>query len=509
MSKSILANIANGAFWTALARLSVRLIGLASTIVLARLLSPQDFGLVAIGMVFISTLQLLGSFDFDTVLIQHPNPSRQHYDTAWTLNALYFTLAAIGLAVFAPHIAAFYKTPELADIIYILSFGFVLTGTANIKIVDFQKHFRFRYDFSLTFFSKIAGFAATVTCAFIFRDYRALLAGFLANRITFFALGYWLSPYLPHPSLAKTKSLFRFSSWLMLKNFFFFINNKSTELIIGKQLGTTELGVFSVGYDISTMPTQELTSTINRASYPGYTKLSDNIDELRTTVIRIYNVIVTIAAPISIGLVFIATPFTYVVLGEKWLPSVPVIQLAAIAGLLVSLQSNLGYVFLALHKPNISAAISGIRAFVLLPTLLYLTAHYGVSGSTIAILISAVAILPINLVLLNRFIKLKPYSLLRAAWRPLVSVCFMAAALAFTPLPSSDAYAPHAGNFSAAFTNLFTEIALGAVTYTISLIILWILSGRPSGFENEAFKWLKNRIARRRNRNEFKNDATR
>lgn len=495
MSKTILANIANGAFWTALARISVRLIGLTSTIILARLLSPHDFGLVAIGMVFISTLKLLGSFDFDTVLIQHPKPTRQHYDTAWTLNTLYFAIAAILLVAFAPLIASFYNTPQLTHIIYVLSFGFMLTGSANIKIIDFQKEFRFRYDFTLTVSSKIAGFIATVAGAFIFRDYRALLAGFLANRIIKFILGYWMSPYLARPCLSETRSLFRFSSWLLLKNFFFFLNNKSTEMILGKILGTTPLGIFTVGHDIASMPTNELTSTINRAAYPGYTKIATDKKELRKTIIRIYSLIATIAIPASIGIFLVAAPFTYVILGQKWMASIPVIQIIAIAGLLISLESNLGYVLIAINKPNLSAMLSGLRAAILVPLLIILTPSHGIYGAAFSVLISTIPILLANIFILNRQIQLTLTSLLGSIWRPCLAVCIMAVTLILAPIPHGGILAAIFSSVGDALQTLIYAITLGSLTYIAGLLFIWFISGKPEGIENDAIMWIKRRFA--------------
>ena len=488
MSNPILSSIASAAFWTAFARLAVRLIGLISTLVLARLLTPHDFGLVALGMVFIGFLQLLGSFDFDTVLIQHPNPTRDHYDTAWTFNALYFIIAAIGLAVAAPALARFYDTAALTDILYVLAFGFVLTGLNSIRTVDFQKHFRFRYDFALTVSAKIVSFGVTIFFAFLLKNYWALLAGFIANRLTTFIVGYWLAPYRPRITVSEYRSLFRFSAWLMLKNIFYFINNKSTELIIGKVLGTLPLGIYTVGSDIANMPSQELTSTINRAAYPGYAKLSEKIAELRRTVLRVYGAVATIAIPISVGLYFVAPSLVRVVLGDKWLPAIPIVEIIAVSGLFMSLQSNLGYVFLAIKKPNVDAMISGIRACVLLPLVYILSKRYGIEGAAAAILASAITTLPVSVILLRFYIRLSVRRLLLCTLRPAIAVIAMATALTYMPLPfANDTPLQYA------MANLTAKVVVGAATYIVVLLVAWLISGRPEGLESSVLARLTKR----------------
>ncbi|WP_083251176.1 lipopolysaccharide biosynthesis protein [Acidihalobacter yilgarnensis] len=481
MTNRILSSIANGALWTALARLSARSIGLVSTLVLARLLTPHDFGLVALGMVFIGFLQLLGSFDFDTVIIQHPAPTQAHYDTAWTFNALYFTVAAVALIIAAPAISRFYETPALTDILYVLAGGFVLTGLNSIKTVDFQKHFRFKYDFALTLSGKIVGVVVTITSAFLFKNYWALLAGFIATRLTLFFMGYYLAPYRPHITLSERRSLFRFSSWLMLKNLFYFINNKSTELIIGKMLGTLPLGIFTVGSDIANMPSQELTSTINRAAYPGYAKLATQHDALKKTILYIYNVIATVAIPVSIGLYFVAKPLVQVVLGEKWLPAIPIVEIISISGLFISLQSNFGYVFFALNKPNIDAIISGLRALILIPLVYFLSRHYGVSGAALALLITSIATLPLSALLLRHYIGLSMVKIALSALRPVISALAMSVALLTLPF-HREGISP----MPDAFFALISMVAVGAFTYISTLSVTWFLAGRPDGIEKAA-----------------------
>lgn len=444
-------------------------------------------------MVFIEFLQLLGSFDFDTVLIQHQSPTRKHYDTAWTFNALYFTSAAFLIILFAPKVATFYETPELTNILDILAIGFVLTGLNNVKTIDFQKNFRFRYDFALMVSCKIASFATTVVFAFIFRNYWALLAGFIANRLTMLVMGYKLIPYMPRITFSETRYLFNFSSWLMLGNFIQFINSQSSRLIVGKQLGTTLLGVYTVGASTAFMFSQELSSTINKAAYPGYAKLSGNLADLRHAVLSIYSVIAAIAIPLSTGLYFVAHPLVIVILGEKWLPAVPIVEIVAFSGLILALQSNINYVFLALHKPRISTTISGIRAAILLPTLFIMTHYFGLIGAAFSGAIAGLAIIPINMCLLKKNINLAPHKLITVAWRPFVSAVAMAAILHFYPPLHHQS-----NNIWTALLSLLSSTIIGAAVYSTSLASIWILSGKPDGFERIAASWIKTKIKSRK-----------
>lgn len=491
MTKSVLASIANGAKWTAITRIAIRLISLISTIILARLLSPHDFGLVALGMVFISFLTLLGTFDFETVLIQHPDPERQHYDTAWTLNALYFTLAALALVVFAPLLSEFYETPQLIGIIHLLAIGFLFKGLANVKIIDFQKHFRFRYDTQLKVSAKIAGFCTTITAAFLLRSYWALLIGMLASQATYLVMSYVLAPYRPRPTLSKTRELFSFSFWLMFSNIITFINSKSVEIIIGKMLGTGPLGIYTVGQSTASMATNELTSTINRAAYPGYAKVSNNVAELKRTVLRIVGVIAIVAFPASLGFYSIATPFVHVVLGDKWLPTVPVLQIIAISGLISSLQSPPQYVFYALNQPRLFTFISIAKAVIIVPLIYFMTLSNGIIGAALSIAITNTILLPANTYLLQRLINIQLKELLSALWRPMTASTVMLSALHLIFVHGVGIYVS-----KQPVLLLIAMVAIGAFIYTIALQILWWLSGRPrNSIEAAAADWLSEKIA--------------
>lgn len=487
MTKSLLANIATGAKWTAINRIAIRLLSFVSTMILARLLTPHDFGLVALGAVFINLLTLLGSFDFETVLIQHSAPTREHYHTAWTLNAVYFSLATIGLVIAAPHLANYFAVPQLSDILYVLAAGFLAKGFASVKIIDFQRHFRFHYDTLLRTSVKLAGFIATVTSAFILRSYWSLLIGTLAAQATYLVLSYVLAPYRPRPTFLYTKELFSFSGWLVIANFISFINTKSVELIVGKVLGTWPLGIYTVS-DSSAGTTQEFTSTVNRASYPGYAKVSQSVSDLKHLALRIIGVISTIAFPAALGLYSVAFPFVLAVLGRKWRAAAPILGIIAIAVLLRSLQSNVSYVLYALRRPKLHAAVSAIKAALMLPLIYFLSVHQGIEGAAFAVLAASAAVLPVNLYLLYRLVAIRPGELLAVGWRPAVSAGIMALVLHAI----LDAWqAPRTETAAAAV--LLGSIGLGVLCYATVLVLLWNLSGRPDSVERDALRWVQAR----------------
>ena len=173
----------DGAIWMTLLNLLERSIALVSTLILVRLLAPEDFGVIAMAMVFVQGLELLTAFGFDIVLIQKQETTRVHYDTAWTFKICFGALSATLLLLIAPFAADFYMKPELTLIIRALALGFLIRSFENIAIVDFRKFMQFNKDFYLRLSVKAVGFMVTIPLAFQLRSYWALIFGVLATNL--------------------------------------------------------------------------------------------------------------------------------------------------------------------------------------------------------------------------------------------------------------------------------------------------------------------------------------
>jgi len=196
--------MAKGALWTVLMRLTLRSIGVVSTIVLARLLVPADFGLVILASMLIGLVELASEFEFATFLIREQGIDRSYYDTAWTLSVLRGSLVAVVLVACSSAAADFFAEPRLQNVLYVLSLASLISGLANIGIVDFQKSLNFDRDFRLTVQTKLVSFVITVLLAILLRDYWALVIGVLSGRFAALLFSYTMHPYRPRISLVRT-----------------------------------------------------------------------------------------------------------------------------------------------------------------------------------------------------------------------------------------------------------------------------------------------------------------
>ena len=255
MSNDVQRKMAAGAFWMVLFKLTERSLGLISTLILVRLLSPSDFGIVAMAGSFILMTEMMMAFSFDVALIQNQDATEEHYHSAWTCNVLLGLFITVIMLVAASSIAAFYKQPELFWVVCAFALGPLISGCENIGVVAFRKDMEFRREFAFQLSRKVIGFLVVVPLAYFTQSYWALVAGIMTGKLAGTIISYMAHPFRPHFSLVKVKGLLSFSRWLLINNIVSFLKERSSDFAIGRVLGAAPLGVYNISYEIAIMPT--------------------------------------------------------------------------------------------------------------------------------------------------------------------------------------------------------------------------------------------------------------
>lgn len=470
--------MAKGAAWMVLFKFLERSLGLVSTVILARLLVPADFGLIAMATAVLAVIELLGAFNFDIALIQRSNVQRQHYDSAWTLNILFAATIALFTAALAHPAAIFYRDARVESVMYWLALASLIVGFENIGTVAFRKELNFRKEFAFLLTKKVLTIGTTVTLAFVLRTYWALVVGMVTSRALGVGLSYLLHPYRPRFSFACARELLGFSKWLFLNNIVFVALHRGPEFVLGRIVGPTALGVYSLSQEISNLPTTEIAAPINRAVLPGYTKLAEAPDTFRQGFLTVIALIALIGMPAAVGIDAVSGPLVAVMLGEKWVECGPIISILAFYGLITVLQTNFGYVFVAIGKPEIVTRLAFMHAAIMLATVIPSTYVWGARGTAFAVLFSVAAMMPFTYGKVLAFLGLRASDYLRALWRPALSATLMGVCVRLW-LYLLDQHEPH---YPAAFL-LFSSVLLGAIVYVMCATALWYCSGRPDGAE--------------------------
>ncbi len=473
--------IFSGAVTMVLLRFVIKFLGLISTLVLARLITPGDFGLVAIVMSIYALIEMLKAFGFDVVLIQKNNPSKAMYNTTWTIQLAFGVLAAVIMYLISPYIANTFDDDRLEALSQVIALLFLINGTVNIGIVNFRKELNFRREFIYMSLPKVFAVITTITVAIIHRSYWSLICGMLVSNISQAALSYIFSKFRPKFCLSEVNELFSFSSWLLIGNLLTYVNVRAKDLLVGKLLGAKFTGLISVADEIASLPTTEMVAAINRATYPGYTKVAHDNKALKALFLNALSFIAVLGIPASVGMSLCAPYLVPIILGDQWLEVTPLIQILGLAYAIICINTNAGYIFLARGKPKINALINLARAIILLSLMLILIPVFGIIGLPIALLITALLMFPTYFYLLKKEIKLSLYEYTSVLWRPLLSSIIMFLATYGFFWGVSIEQVVNAETVS--LLDFMSIVFVGAIIYLITLTLLWLISKKPKGAE--------------------------
>jgi len=221
-----------GSAWMIGWRWLQRAIGVVSVVILARLLSPEDFGIVAMAAIVVGLLDTLSSIGVVTALVQSPVMSDEHLNTGWTIRLIQRAVVALALLP-AAHLGADYFNDErIVPVIYVGALTVFLGGFENIGVIFFQRDLNFRKDFIYGLIRKLVGFVVTVALAFTLRNYWALVLGTLSANVAGLFLSYAMHSHRPRLSLSRFKEIWAFSQWLLFSGIIGFIRRKADQAAV-------------------------------------------------------------------------------------------------------------------------------------------------------------------------------------------------------------------------------------------------------------------------------------
>jgi lipopolysaccharide exporter len=474
------SRLLKGAIWISGARIVTNILSLVSTIVLARLLVPSDFGLVALGTTFLAIVTAVTDIPLTEALVQHRNPSDDHFHTAFTMTAARALIISLIFATMAWPAAVVYKDPRLVDVVLVLAVGMALNGFGNPRTIMLTKDLIFWQQFMLQVTQKLVALIVSVGVAIIFRSYWALLLGSIAGQIVGVGVSYTVLPFRPRLTFIHARELTSFSMWLTFSQIVNTINYRLDQLLIGTFLGKTELGFYVVGDNLAVIPTREATAPLTATVFPAFSRLADDKPRLAAAYTEAQALTTAVALPLGVGVAIIADPLVRLTMGENWLSAVFIIQALAAVFAFQTLGSLSQPLALAtgqtplLFKRDLQALLYRV------PFILIGMYCYGLTGIVYARVFAGSAGLFLNTNIVTRITGLTFVEQIRTNARALVSSVFMAtSATTLNQLfqPTLDA--------TRNTEEIVVLVLFSAAVYVGSTFFLWAVSGRPTGPETE------------------------
>jgi lipopolysaccharide exporter len=402
-------------------------------IILARILSPEDFGLLGIAMLTMLTIENFTQTGFHAALIQKQQGSEQYLNVAWTVGIIRGIVLFLILLIIAPYAALFFGVPHAKIMIQVIGCSVLLQSFTNIGVIYFQKNLEFHKQFLYQLSGTLTDFIVAISATFVLKSAWALVFGLLAGNLARLVMSYVVHSYRPRISIdyEKAKNLFEFGKWILGSNVIVYFLTQGDSVFVGKIMGVTMLGFYQMAYKISNAPSSEITNVISQVTFPAYATIQFDGNKLREAFLKVFNTTLVLSFPIASLIFVLSSDFTKVFMGEKWIPIIPIIQMLCILGLIGSINGTISPLLRAMGKPWIVTIASGAQLIILFILIYPLSVRWGILGVCMAVIIPSVLVMIYLSLMVCNILKCKVTSLFKPFIIPVAgcSIIFLVAML--------------------------------------------------------------------------------
>ncbi|MGZ8761760.1 MAG: lipopolysaccharide biosynthesis protein [Acidimicrobiia bacterium] len=431
------ARMRSGLRWSLFSTVLNRVVNPLTGIILARILSPKDFGIFAVALIALNGLNSINELGVTYAVVRWPGDLKVAARTATTIAIGASVLIFIVCFIAAPHFAAELQTPEATGVLRLLALGVVIDGIASVPIGLLTRGFRQDKRAIAEWSGFVVSTTVTIGLALAGLGAWSLAWGRLAGTTVNAVALYILAPDRPKPGWDRSvaRDLLKFGIPLTGSSFLVFAMLNVDYLVVGRELGTVALGYYALAFNLSSFPWNMLSTAVRPIAVPAFARFQHDGERLREVFLRWFHLLMTATIPVCTLLGVLALPLVTIVYGSKWRPAASVLVfLAALGGLRVAIDFCYD-LFVAVGESRILLYIQGLWLIALIPALTYGARHDGIRGVGIAhVVVAGGIIVPVYLLALHRRHQLRPRSVLASVARPMLGGFL--AALAGTALMS-------------------------------------------------------------------------
>lgn len=472
MAESLKSKTLHGAIWTLLERLGTQVVGFVITIVLARLLTPSDYGVIGMLGVFISVSGLFIDCGFGSALIRKKERTDEDFSTVFWFNLAVSIVCYSILFVAAPYIARYYHMPILTRILRVIGLNLIIHALYTIQVTRLTAAVNFKPQAKVAVASCILSGVVGVTLAYFgFGPWS--LVGQSMFAAVFSGSMYWIfSGWCPQFSFSTKsfKELFGFGSKIVVSSFLHTIYTNISPLIIGRKYTAAELGFYSRADSLAQLPGGIFQGTLGRVVFPILASIQDDEPRLRATYNKYLRLMTSIVAPSMLLLAACSEPVIMLLIGEKWLPCVPYLQLLAIGWMIdpiILVNLNILYVK---GRSDVVLKLEIIKKTIAI-AIVVIAVQYGVLWLCVGRVIYGYIALALNLHYCGPFIGMSFWRQMREV-APIYLSAFFAAGLAYVLAHVGHTTALIESALLRNFVSLAVAGCAGAFSY---LALAWLL----------------------------------
>jgi O-antigen/teichoic acid export membrane protein len=381
--------VLSGVKWTALSNIVLSILQMLQVSILARFLSPNDFGLMAIVMVIIGFSRIFSDMGISNAIIHYQNTSHEQLSSLYWLNIFSGIVLFLLISLFSPLIAQFYEEPELVNLLVLLGSIFIVLAIGNQYRILLQKELLFNLMAKIEMSATLSAFIIAIICAVSGLGVYSLAYATLANALISTSLYLFIGLRKHKPSFVynhhSIEKYINFGLFQMGENILNFFNAQFDVILIGKLLGIEILGIYSVMKQLVMKPAGIVNPIINRVAFPVMAKVQNDDLILQKIYLKIINAISSINFPIYISIVILAEPIVLIMFGNEFKAGIPILQVLSIYAMFRSTSNPIGSLLMAKGRVDIGFYWNALL-FVFIPLTIFIGSGFGILGVSYALL---------------------------------------------------------------------------------------------------------------------------
>lgn len=398
-----------GISWMSSFRIVTRVLSFLKIIVLARVLTPSQFGIFGIASLVLAFLEMVTETGINIFLIQTKKDINEYINSAWVISIIRGIMICLIIIALSPLISLFFRTQEAQSVVLLISLVALIRGFINPSVVKLQKDLQFHKEF--WFRSAIFFFDAVVSIvlALITQSVYSLIWGQIAGALLELFLSFVL--FKPYPNFKCSRfqilEILHHGKWVTAYGIFNYIAQEGDNIVVGRLIGPSALGIYQMAYKVAILPISEVTDVVSKVVFPVYTKIENDRKRLKRA-FKKSTLIISITT-ITIGIVIFLFPreITLLLLGPKWVAAAEVLRILAFYGVLRAISGSASALLLAVGKQQYVTAMTFVRFAVLALTIYPLVKIMGLEGAAYAALLSVLFEIPVISYFIVRVFRIK------------------------------------------------------------------------------------------------------
>lgn len=473
-----------------MARLFARFSDFLLLLVLARILAPEDFGLVTIATAITAILDVITDVPLAAALVRLDRIDKRYSDTAFTLGLLRAILMVAIVSALAYPAGLFYEDPRLTMILPVLALAPAVRAMQSPGMAMLFKAHNFRASFLMEVGGKFIGFAAAVTVALVTQNYWALVISPVVANVSNIVLSYLLAPCRVGLSLGKIRYFSGFLGWLFPAQFVSAVMWQFDRLFLGSVIPKATLGHYGVAYNLASLVEQSLRKATNAPLMSSFVLLGDQKERLCRGYRMTDSAIIMAGLPIYLPVILFAHPLVAVVLGPEWQPTAPLLQGLAIALLPAMARLPFRPLALAVGRTDYVFYVATLTLLVRVPFVMLGYGLGGVNGVITGIGCAGVINALITMHFVFRITGMRPLEQAHETWRPLLAAILPGLLGWYLNIQMQNLTGLALGASLAGAYLLFVAL------YGLCLWALWSLAGKPDSVEARLISRIRSLRAR-------------